>query len=819
MAEIGGSLRWFKYGILFSMLTCYMQTNSEAKTLQNSMTVGQRLEVSDTLRSKGGFFELGFFDPSPNSPNHYLGIWFLKAKTRMVVWVSNREYPFNNTSPVLTFEKDGNLATLDGNTTYVVTNVTVNDIKNTRVIMLDSGNLVMEDKNSTVLWESFDYPTDTLLAGMKLGYDNRVGKTWAIRSWRSPTDPGIGHIRMLLEPKGSGWTFVERSVREFSFAYGMNWIGNYINGSWSLNIENKEIIYNYSMPTKDYATVIYNYNKTDLFMIYKVDNNGQTNVLIWLQGYSDWVKLFSLPNRECDFYGYCGFSGVCNQQASGNPCYCLPGYEEISNDENNGGCRRITELKCSNTSVDYDDTTYHFIEVPQMTLPVRSEIHFGFASEQDCRKTCMRNCSCSGYSFKYSRCSLFIGNISILQRLPDKAPNAETLYVKVAVSDMNPKDNGNQPILTGWKLWITVITTLSIAIVSSSLFIYHFWKDKISQVEGKDLLSYSFEESSKDEPSIGEEHGRGITGYQIPLFKFSGVCAATDDFSASNKLGKGGFGAVYKGILNNGEEIAVKRLSKLVPGKESKEVKNEALLIAELRHDNLVRLLGCCLEGNENIIIYEYFQQRSLDLFLFDPKPTKKLDWENRTCIIHGIAAGLNYLHEYSRLQIIHGDLKANNILLDENMNPKITDFAMTRIYGANETLATNRMFGTSGYMSPEYASKGIVSNKSDVFGYGILVLEILSGKKNNFRTANSLNLLIYVWDLWNSNKALDLIDPTISESSTNIKRYIDIALLCVQENDNERPTMTDVVLYLGNEAMDLPTPKEPAFAKARALF
>ncbi|XP_065864089.1 G-type lectin S-receptor-like serine/threonine-protein kinase At1g61460 [Euphorbia lathyris] len=174
-----------------------------------------------------------------------------------------------------------------------------------------------------------------------------------------------------------------------------------------------------------------------------------------------------------------------------------------------------------------------------------------------------------------------------------------------------------QPVLNGWKLWITVITTLSVAIISSSLFIYHFWKEKLAQVEGKDLLTYNFNETTPEEPPAGEEHGRGITGYQIPLFKFSSVCTATDDFSATNKLGKGGFGAIYKGILDNEEVIAVKRLTKLVAGKGSKEVKNEAMLIAELRHDNLARLLGCCLDGNEHIIIYEYFKHRSLDLFLF----------------------------------------------------------------------------------------------------------------------------------------------------------------------------------------------------------
>ncbi|KDO43079.1 hypothetical protein CISIN_1g0405322mg, partial [Citrus sinensis] len=232
---------------------------------------------------------------------------------------------------------------------------------------------------------------------------------------------------------------------------------------------------------------------------------------------------------------------------------------------------------------------------------------------------------------------------------------------------------------------------------------------------------------------------------QLPLFSFSSVSTATNTFSDTNKLGEGGFGPVYKGVLRKGDEIAVKRLS----GRSEqglREMKNEASVIAKVQHKNLVRLLGCCIDKDEKILIYEYMPNKSLDFFLFDPTKRILLDWVTRVQIIEGIAQGLLYLHQYSRVRIIHRDLKASNILLDKDMNPKISDFGMARICGGNELQAnTSRIVGTYGYMSPEYALEGIFSIKSDVFSFGVLLLEIVSGKKNTglYRT-DSLNLLGY---------------------------------------------------------------------------
>ncbi|KAF5472869.1 hypothetical protein F2P56_009538 [Juglans regia] len=298
-------------------------------------------------------------------------------------------------------------------------------------------------------------------------------------------------------------------------------------------------------------------------------------------------------------------------------------------------------------------------------------------------------------------------------------------------------------------------------------------------------------------------------------FDFDAIKVATDNFSEENKLGQGGFGVVYKGKLPNGQAIAVKRLS-TNSGQGDSEFKNEVLLVAKLQHRNLVRLQGFCLQRNERLLVYEFVQNTSLDHFLFDPIKRAHLDWERRYKIIGGIARGMLYLHEDSRLRIIHRDLKASNILLDGDMNPKISDFGMARLFLLDQTQAnTSRIVGTYGYMAPEYAMHGQFSLKSDVFSFGVLVLEIVSGQRNHcFRNGENVeDLLSYAWRNWREGTALDIVDSTMSSGSTSeMIRCIHIGLLCVQENVADRPTMASIVLMLNSYSITLPVPSQPAF-------
>ncbi|CAN1234719.1 Cysteine-rich receptor-like protein kinase 26 [Linum perenne] len=298
-------------------------------------------------------------------------------------------------------------------------------------------------------------------------------------------------------------------------------------------------------------------------------------------------------------------------------------------------------------------------------------------------------------------------------------------------------------------------------------------------------------------------------------FDFDIIRAATNEFANENKLGEGGFGVVYKGTLQNGQDIAVKRLDN-DSRQGDLEFKNEVKLVAKLQHRNLVRLLGFCLEGRERLLIYEFVPNASLDRFLFIADQRTHLDWERRYEIIGGIARGLVYLHEDSRLRIIHRDLKVSNILLDADMRPKIADFGMARLFDIDETHdKTNRIVGTYGYMAPEYAYHGQFSVKTDVFSFGVLVLEIVSGQKiTSFRHGTDMeDLLGYAWKNWRAGTYSNVIDPLLGNvSGTGIARCIHIGLLCVQENVNDRPTMTSISLMLTSNSMSLQLPSKPAF-------
>ncbi|CAL9232469.1 unnamed protein product [Arabidopsis halleri] len=300
-------------------------------------------------------------------------------------------------------------------------------------------------------------------------------------------------------------------------------------------------------------------------------------------------------------------------------------------------------------------------------------------------------------------------------------------------------------------------------------------------------------------------------------YDFATIEAATDNFSRNNKLGQGGFGEVYKGMLPNETEIAVKRLSRN-SGQGTQEFKNEVVIVAKLQHKNLVRLLGFCLERDEQILVYEFVPNKSLDYFLFDPTKKTQLDWKRRYNIIGGITRGLLYLHQDSRLTIIHRDIKASNILLDADMNPKIADFGMARNFRVDQTEDnTGRVVGTFGYMPPEYVTHGQFSTKSDVYSFGVLILEIICGKKNSsfYQMDDSVgNLVTHVWRLWNNASPLDLIDPAIKESYDNdvVIRCIHIGILCVQETPADRPAMSTIFQMLTNSSITLPVPRPPGF-------
>ncbi|KAJ3691629.1 hypothetical protein LUZ61_020793 [Rhynchospora tenuis] len=337
-----------------------------------------------------------------------------------------------------------------------------------------------------------------------------------------------------------------------------------------------------------------------------------------------------------------------------------------------------------------------------------------------------------------------------------------------------------------------------------------FWKmlrsKQISTKRANDEQSGSISRSQVKEDSSLE---CSISG-SCRVFLLSELKSTTNNFSEDNRLGGGGFGSVYKGVLHDGQEIAVKRLD---GGSKQGflEFKTEVELLAKLKHRNLVKLLGYCMEKNEKLLCYEYLPSKSFDRILFatDKIKREKLSWHTRYKIIEGISSGLQYLHLESGYKIVHRDLKPENILLDEDMNPKISDFGLARLYEDNQTqMATSIIAGTYGYMAPEYAMHGMYSEKSDVYSFGILLMEIVTGRKNSSFCNNLIasSLVSYVGQHWAQGEVEVLKDPVLEDLCiSQLSRCIQIGLLCVQQNPVNRPNMNAINLMLRNDSIDIP--------------
>ncbi|KAG8067053.1 hypothetical protein GUJ93_ZPchr0005g14873 [Zizania palustris] len=298
-------------------------------------------------------------------------------------------------------------------------------------------------------------------------------------------------------------------------------------------------------------------------------------------------------------------------------------------------------------------------------------------------------------------------------------------------------------------------------------------------------------------------------------FKYEELRRATDDFDHINKLGQGGFGSVYKGVLSDGREIAVKRLF-FNRRQCAEQFFNEVRLISQVQHKNLVKLLGCSVEGPESLLVYEYLCNTSLDHYLFDAFKKTALDWERRLEIILGTAEGLSYLHNASEIRIIHRDIKASNILLDERFRPKIADFGLARNFTEDQSHLSTGLAGTFGYMAPEYIVHGQLTEKADIYSYGVLVLEIITGRKSLNSVASSAeghSLMSLIWKHYSEGTVMELLDPNLREQCTEEEavKVFHVGLLCSQASPNLRPPMWKVVEMLGSRA-ELPRPTQPPF-------
>ncbi|KAJ9553823.1 hypothetical protein OSB04_017868 [Centaurea solstitialis] len=653
--------------ILLPSITFFFLMVVGTCTSLDTISIYQNITDGETIVSESGLYELGFFSPMI-SKNRYLGIWFKNTSSHIAVWVANRETPLTNTLGIVKLDSQGVLSLVNSSGTvfWSSNSSTTNIVNNPVAQLLDTGNLVIKDgsvvRDETFIWQSFDYPGDIIISGMKLGKNLVTGREMYLTSWRGLDDPSPGEytVRYSIAKGEYPQVYLKRSsviktrfgqYNDISFARQPPAEVDMVSNEWEMYF-------------------IYTFNRTGFLSLLIATPRGDIETWQLNLRTRQWLQMdFTLPKDDCDKYALCGPYGSCSTETSPN-CGCLKGFE-VSNPEEwrvgnrTGGCRRSTALDCG--------TGEGFHKFSGMKLPDTQSGNAVFVANislQECQLACKNNCSC----IAYANPNFTQGGVGCLQWFGDLIDirtyqqNGQDLFVRLAASEF---------LVRAVKVFI---------------------KDHHS--------------SSKEE------------GIEVPLFSLSTISRATDKFSINNKLGEGGFGAVYKftlktirtngnieGVLEEGQEIAVKRLSKS-SRQGLDEFKNEVICIAKLQHRNLVKLLGYCIEGEETMLIYEYMPNKSLDRF-------------------------------------------------------------------------------------------------------GVLVLEIVSGKKNRgfVHKDHHDHLLGYAWRLYKEGKSLDLIDTSLGKSwsGSEVLRSIHIALLCVQQRPEDRPNIRSVVRMLGSEG-SLPSPQEPGY-------
>ncbi|CAN6545548.1 unnamed protein product [Malus baccata var. baccata] len=763
----------------------------------------QSIRDGETVVSTGGTFELGFYSPDASN-KRYVGIRYKKISVTTIVWVANRDTPLTDFSGVLKVTSPGILV-LNHKMSTVWSSNTSRTAHDPVARLLDSGNLVVTDRSDddpdNFLWQSFDYPGDTFLPGMKLGRNTVTGFNWHLRSWKSPQDPSQGNYTYQFGPKG----YAEKFLREGSvvkFRTGP-WNGVRFSGEPHLN---PNPIYTYGLVSEpDEMYYSYKLRNSSILSRVLLTSDGLVRRYTWIDRTKGWDLYLTAQIDDCENYALCGVHGACNIQKS-PVCSCLKGFtpkfpKEWDMVDWSHGCVRKTSLNCTGDVFH----KYSGVKLPS----TEQSWHNKSMNLKECEMVCMKNCSCTAYTNLDIRdggtgCLLWYGELIDIRYF---AENGQDIYIRMAAAEQDHEDdtkiNAKYSESNVKKTRIIISST----VLSTGLLILSLA-----------LLFYVWKKQHKKGGKSGRNQNEDM---ELPLFDLMTVVSATSNFSIENKLGEGGFGSVFKGTMEDGQEIAVKRLSKS-SRQGLDEFKNEVTHIAKLQHRNLVKLLGCCIQEDEMILIYEFMPNKSLDFFIFDQRRRMLLDWPKRFEIINGIARGLLYLHQDSRLRVIHRDLKASNILLGNEFNPKISDFGLARSFGGNETKAeTKKVVGTYGYMSPEYTIDGFYSIKSDVYSFGVLVLEIVSGSRNRgfSHPDHKLNLLGHAWMLHTEGKPLELRDASIEDSITlhEVVRTIHVGLLCVQRNPEDRPSMSAVVLMLGSEGA-LPPPLKPGFYSERDL-
>uniref|UniRef100_A0A6N2LA58 Receptor-like serine/threonine-protein kinase n=1 Tax=Salix viminalis TaxID=40686 RepID=A0A6N2LA58_SALVM len=772
---------------VFFLISIYLFFSAEiSQSLQSNITKGSTLFTNSTPNfwlSPSGHFAFGFY---PSGNGFKVGTWLIGRPRNTVVWTALRDEPALLPGVSLVFTTDGRLLVLNFTAVQLIAQT---NQKAQVAAMHDSGNFLLYGSNMEVVWATFRFPTNTLLVTQELGPDK------ILYSSKSDTDDSAGDFKLWMQIDGNLVAYQSKSLQVVKYSYWSSQSKSNTRGvSLTFAADSRLYLVNstgFSIRNLTGGTLPV--NTTTLYRA-TFDVDGVLRLYqhqMGTDGSLNSIVLWSAINREdrCSVKGACGLNSYCDRNGADNiACLCPPGFDFADPNQPNKGCKL-------NSSVDNDcflkgANDDYMISTLENTIWERDEYEvLTPVSEEACSKACLEDCYCVVAMFKDQVC--FKPKLPLRNGIKNSS-SPSTSFVKVRITNTKniiTKKLGKELLITG-----VVLIAFSLVILASSgylIYTHQIWSLKVM--------------TRKDCPPDV------LRDINLTSFSYDQLAVATNDFM--EEIGKGASGKVYKGSVpeNGGKEIAVKRLEKLVEDGE-REFQNEMKIIGRTHHKNLVRLIGFCCEGSNRLLVYELMKNGSLGNLIFKNK--KPPSWEVRTRIALEVAKGLHYLHEECETRIIHCDIKPHNVLMDESLSAKISDFGLSKLLKPDQTRTYTIPRGTRGYEAPEWHRHNTpVTTKADVFSFGILLLEIVSCRKNVDLLAPDDEIILMDWvqgcyGAGELKKVVGEVEVNLEE----LEKMVKIGLWCVQTEIDLRPTMKQVILMMdGTIVTPPPPPPNPA--------
>ncbi|XP_028109787.1 putative receptor protein kinase ZmPK1 [Camellia sinensis] len=766
-----------------------------------SMSEGSSLSVEkpdNVLISPNGVFSAGFYSVGINA--YCFAIWYrepLYDGSHTTVWMANRDQPINGRQSKLTLLKNGNLILTDaGQLNVWATNT--ESISSVQLLLNDTGNLVLLTSEGLILWQSFQSPTDTLLPYQPLTRNTKLVSSLSQNNYSS------GFYKLFFD---------EENV--LSLVYdGLEISSKYWPDPWLKSWEAKRSSYNSS------RIAVFNssghFKSTDDFQFIAadsgigiqrrltMDHDGNIRMYSLDEKNKIWNVTWQAKSQPCKIHGICGPNSLCTyvpHEKSGRRCSCIPGYKIKNETDQSLGCEPNFNFSCN-------DSEIGFLHLPHVEF-------YGYDDSMVCENytykwcvnKCLQSCNCYGFQYKINLGSGFYNcyRKTLLlngHRSPSfegdmyiKLPNASIRFYKSHVQGFNsdcshplslqldrsykkPKENGTLQFMVWFASAIGGVEIICIC-----------------------LVLYLLYRSRQNSSATTQSYFQVATGFR--KFTYDELKKATRNFG--EEIGRGSGGVVYKGVLSNRRVAAIKRLNEAKQGED--EFLAEVSTIGRVNHMNLIEVWGYCVDGKHRLLVYEYMERGSLAENL----TSNALDWEKRFYIAVGSAKGLAYLHDECLEWVLHCDVKPQNILLDSNYQPKVADFGLSKLLnrGDGHHSGFSRVRGTRGYMAPEWIFNFRITSKVDVYSYGVVVLEMVTGKSpmiglhtsDNSGEMEQRGLVKWVREKKNENVSKELwleeiIDPMMKDryDASKMEILVEVALQCADEDKDARPTMSQVV-------------------------